>query len=386
MEPGSDTRDGVSRRRLFRNLGALAIGRLLSILLGTASFALMTRDLGASRFGDVTLAIAFVTIVFMVADAGISMVATRDLARVEDEQARNEAAAATVTLSLLLYGLSSAVALGVALLIFGNSRHVLVLESIGVLLAVGLTSPFTTVGSALAAAGHRQYRIAAAQIASSVCIVVAMTVAVLSRAPAYALVIAYGTGSIVSAAALMVLPRDARIGMRVERSQWKATLGESLPMLAVTSINNFYAKVDVIILAAFTSSVAVGRYGLAYKVVDATIAIPGLFTLVAQPQMVRAHSKACDFDRVMGAWMSAMCAIAVPVGVILIRFAPGAATILGGNSFVKSGGAIRVLMVAVLLTFPTAVLSAGLLALGRQRRLIYTTSAALVTNVAGNLF
>lgn len=375
----------MSRKRLFGNLGALAAGRLVSIPLGAATLAFMTRDLGAARFGQVTLAIAFVTIVFTFADAGISMIVPRDLARIEDVSIRSRAAAAIVALGTLLYALSSSVALGVALLLFGDGRHVLVLEAIAVLLGIGLVSPFTTVGVALAAAANRQYRVAAAQVASGACVSVAMIAAILIHAPAYALVLAYGLGSIVSGALLMALPRDARTGLRVDRSVWRVTLGESLPMLAVTSINNLYAKVDVIILSALTTSVAVGRYGLAYKVVDVTMALPALFILVAQPQMVRAYRDAPDFDRVMSVWMSAMCAIAVPVGVILIRFASGASLLLGGHGFARAGGALQVLMLAVIITFPTAVLSAGLVTMGRQRQLLYTTSVALVTNVIANV-
>ena len=110
----------LSQKVLF-NTVLLTVSRLLIAATGVAGTALSTRYLGVRDFGELTTAVVFVSLFNLFTDAGVWLVATREMAKRPHDEER--ILANVMAVGLALSAVAIGVTLGVMLIAYGPERH-----------------------------------------------------------------------------------------------------------------------------------------------------------------------------------------------------------------------------------------------------------------------
>ena len=198
--PGSEPASDV-RRVAASTLYGLA-GRGTVLLLGLVSVAITTRYLGPDLYGRFALALSFVQLFGVLADAGLTTIVVRELAQ-KPERAASVLGSALALRSGLAIAAAAAAALAALLMPYPPDVRVAVLIA-GVPLVLGLlNSAFVAVLQADLRAG----RIAIADVAGRAAALAAVVVVVALDLGFYAVVGAVGVGAAVTLALTSLLVR-----------------------------------------------------------------------------------------------------------------------------------------------------------------------------------
>lgn len=380
LEPAGLTVSGAAA-----NFGALLAARAVTGLAGLVTVGLLSRHLGPAGFGRLTLAIAISSLAATAAEAGLTTIGARELARADSAERRAELQAALGGLALSLTVLITGLGWAILLIATGANGASGVRGAVELLLILGLAAPVSLLGSVAATAAGRAYRIGIAQAVAalvSLSVVGALCLTRLGLIPAAG---AVGLTTTLVGPLLLWLCPEARRRPGGPLGVWRMLWSEALSLGVVNLINVAYVKADALLLAVLASAAQLGVYGLAYNVVTLLIAVPSLLVASVQPLLVRAAARPDRFRAVLIEMTLLTELIAVALAVPLLRFSPALVHLLGGARYHSGGGVLRLLTIGLLATFPSGLIGAGLTALGRQRALLWPVSSALVVNVALNL-
>jgi O-antigen/teichoic acid export membrane protein len=367
------------------NLGVLLAGRAVIGVAGVITVALLSRRLGPAEYGRLTLALAVSGLVATVAEAGLSTIGARELARADSPAQRAELRGALLGLGLTITLIATLLGWIVLQVFVSAGRTDETRAAIEVLLLLGLSAPFSLLANASATAAGRSYLVGIAQAGAALAALAVVVVLCLTHIGLITAAGAVGLASALSAPLLLWLYPAARRRPRRIFPLWKMLFGETIALAVVNLINVAYVKADALLLAGLASAAQLGVYGLVYNLVTLLIALPSLLVAAAGPVLVRASGRPARFHAVLAQMTLVTELIAVAITVPLLRFSPVIVQTLAGSRFHAGAGVLRILVIGLIATFPSGLIGAGLTALGRQRALLWPISGALVMNVALNL-
>ena len=182
-------------------------------------------------------------------------------------------------------------------------------------------------------------------------------------------------------------------------SYWKKIFWECLPIAAVSILSLIYFKIDTVMLSLLKTPVDVGIYGPPYKVVEILVLLPAIFMGNVFPIITRyiydkdarlqpAFQKAFDF----------LVILAVPIVIGVVMLATRIIQIVAGPEFVAahtfgpiwgfsatSAFSLQILIFAVGISFLSHLFGYTIIALGKQRKLIWPNLFLVIFNIAFNL-
>ena len=237
---GRERAPAPDSQRVAINAAAGVAARAAILLLGLASVAITTRYLGPARYGQIALAFSLCGLVGVMADAGLTTIAVRELARTP------ERAPAVLGSALLLRAWLTAAAVAVAIalaLVLPYPRDVRLAVGVAcVPLALGLA------GSAFVAvlqAELQGWRAARADVAGRAAAVAAVAVVALLDLGFLPVVGAAGIGAAVSLGVTVRAVRPLLPGRPVpDRALARSLLGAALPLGLVLAVNEAYVRAD----------------------------------------------------------------------------------------------------------------------------------------------
>jgi O-antigen/teichoic acid export membrane protein len=368
-------------RRVAANAAAGLTGRGAVLLLGLASVAITTRYLGPEAYGRVALAFSLCGLVGVVADAGLTIVAVREIAR------RPERATAVLGATLLLRARLTLAAVGTAVLLalalpYDRDVRLAVVVACAPL-ALGLA------GSAFVAvlqAELQGWRAARADVAGRAAALAAVAAVAALDLGFLAVVGAAGVGAAVSLAltaravrALLPAPPAS------DRALARTLLRAALPLGVVLAVNEAYLRADALIISLSRPFEELGSYGLAWRVSELVATAPAVLLVALFPVLSR--YEAAGDARLRATVQTAADALvlagtAAAVGGALV--APELAEALGGEPFRAAATPLRILLAAAALGFLSGLLGHVLIARDLQLRTLWVSLAALGANVALN--
>lgn len=374
----------MSRLRLLGNSGAFVLAQLGIAVLQLIALSVITRFLGPDRYGSLVTARAYTGVVAVVADAGIATMALRNLAALSTVEDRVHRAAGMLGVSIFATIIVTALGWAALELMFPGPGDTATRAAGDVFLLCGLVAPVTGICSAMAVNAHSGYLIAAGQLVGAIFATAASIVAISLGLGFVPVVISQGSAAIVTAITLVLIVRPP-VWPTFARHKPRAVLLDSWPVGAVNLINILYVSADVLLLSLLGTHAEVGAYGVAYRVVALLISLPSLFMINLQPQLVRSSNDHERFRAIVDRALEVSRVAAVAVAVLFVRFGHDVAFLLGGQRFRQSGALVSILVVGVAISFQSGVIGPALLALGRQRLLLYSQSAAAAVNIAINV-
>jgi len=373
----------VPRARIVHAFSMQLICRALGMMASVVSVAMTARYLGPEHYGQLTIAIVFISMWAFLADPGIATVIVR---RVTSGRGELERLVRVNSGLALVWCVPLAALAAVSGLLFYRDSDVRVM--LVVLSVWPLMLTMATRFEPVFLATVRFSAVAISDVAGRVGSLIMVACLVAARAD----VIWFAVAQLIPPALQLLIQGAAaarHISLRPIFAPREAAdlLRESLPLMASMVIGILYWRADGVILSLLSTHSEVGVYGLACTIAGTTAVVAFLFLKSTLSTATELFSR--DFAAFVGFLrrsVELMCFVAAPVAVVGAVLAGPLIGFFGDKAFVSRGTpTLALVFIAAGLQFVTATLSQGLVACHQQRFLLQSAFAVLVVNVALNL-
>jgi O-antigen/teichoic acid export membrane protein len=357
---------------------ALRLGaNLANLVFSLATATLLLRHLGVEESGRYVTVMSLVGIAVAIVDQGLNVSASKDLTLAARDERRTllanvvgqriiVAAIAWVCLVgfALIAGYPSEMVVGAAYAGFG-----ILLVAIGNSILVPLTVDLRNAGIALV------------EMLRGFVFLVGVLLLVLAGAkldPFFAIQIVIGL--IVLAVVPLLVGRAGLVRPRFDRVRQRALLRTALPVAAALVLGQIYFRLVIVLMSLMSSAEQVGYFGGSLRAMEALIALPILVASVALPVMAAASQEKdlTRFKSVIEGLSEGAVIAGMLVILVTIRAADPVMRVIGGKEFEPAGNVLRIQVIALLFIALYQIWTVALVALGRQRQLIFTNAVGLL--------
>lgn len=368
-------------RAIAWNTSIQFVAKILSIVLGLITIALMTRYLGQTGFGEYTTINTFLSFFAVAADLGLTLVTVqmisqpkinRDKALSDLFSLRFWSALALLLLApitILFFPYSASIKLGV--LITSSCYFFVALNQI----MVGLFQKDLQLG-----------KVALAEIISRLVLLIGvwsavafdwkligiLWVSVLSCLSSFLVHFYYGR-------------RLASIKLNVNWQAWLIILQKSWPIGLTIIFNLIYLRADTLLLSIFRSQEEVGVYGASYKIIDVLITLPFIFAGIVLPVMTSAwlENQKHKFNLIIQKAFDLMAILAIPMIFGTFFLADAIMAVVAGPDFAVAGNVLRLLIIASSTIYLGTVFSHAVIAIDKQKSIIGAYAFVAITALIG---
>lgn len=371
-------------RAIAKNTAIQGLSRALSAVLGIVAVGMMTRTLGQSGFGAYTTAVSFLQIFGILVDMGLMLT----LVAMLSEPGADEPRIANGILTLRF--LSATAFLGLAALVvipFPYPPEVKLAVAIGTLAFLGSAM----IGS-LTGIFQRHLRMdlaALGELVGRAALIAGLALTFKFTHSLWAVMLVAGLANAVAVALLAYSARRfLRLRFRIDLPLWREVARRSLPIGISIALNLIYLRGDVFLLSLLRSQHEVGLYGASYRVLDILTMLPTMFMGLVLPALTRAFAadERDNLRRYLQRSFDFLILLALPI--TLGGFALGTQIMktVAGPAFVLSGAILNVLIWGVPGIFLGTLYGHAIVALRRQRVMIWGYGSVAVAAVALYLF
>ncbi|MBD0281653.1 MAG: flippase [Thermoleophilaceae bacterium] len=371
------------RQRVASNTAIQVAGKAAVLALGAASIAVLTRYLGPNDYGRFTLALMYMQLFGVLADAGLYMTVVREISK--EPSRTDELVGNALTLRLLLSIVVIALGAALSLLLpYDPDVRLAIVLAGGPLLFGMLTSSLVTVLQSQL----RMARAVAGEVAGRAFALGLTLVVALLDLGFYAVMGAAAGGAAATLAVTWLCTRGVTtLRFRAQPAVWRPLLVVSLPLGLALAINELYFRADTLIISLYQPYDEVGLYTLAYRILEFTLAFGTIFLTTVFP--VLSEAVANDDPRALRT-IQASTDLFVILGAPLVAgglvLAPPIIELAGGTEFEGAATPLRVLLMAGALSWVNGVFGFALIAKGRQASALWLNVSALTFNVGLNFF
>jgi O-antigen/teichoic acid export membrane protein len=370
-------------RRAAKNTLVRALGEIVGKGASLVLFAVLAREVGDSGVGVYVLAFAFVQIATMPIGLGIDMYLTREVSR--ERRSASELLGDVVAVKALLAVVVVPASFALTFLLGYDAETRLVVYILtGGLLLDGYARTLYSVFAA-----YERGELQAASVVAQRIPAAALGIAVLAAGfGVVAVAIAYTAGSVIAVVLAVVFLRRhmPEIGWRLTRERWRGLVSTNVPYAAQDIFGVLLARFDAVLLSLMATQAAVGRYGAAYRLVEATFFLTSsvgtaFFPMYAYLDRDSSPTVGAVFQRSLKLTL----ALLVPCGVAFGLLAEPISRAVFGAEFEAAADPLRFLAVAVPLMGLITLSTAMIVARADVRRVYPLTAAMVVLNVVLNL-
>ena len=378
------TQVATNQQRVAYNTAIQVIGRAVTGILGLVAISLSTRYLGLNHYGQLTTALIFVGLFSAICDAGTATIAVRELVQ---SQRKPASVVGNVLILRTLLGLAAVVlTLVLGQLIYPGSGSQPIRLAIDLL---SLTLLLTTIQDAVTATLVARLR--------NDLLVIGDIIGRLVSLAAIILVIHQHWGFVgliwaTLAGVMANFVSDCLCGifyikpdLHPDPAYMKRVLWLSAPIGAGVILNSIYFKADGFLLSLFKGSASVGLYGVAYKLVELTMAFPIFFTAAVFPLTSAAAHDVKRLNEITARAARILNVTSAPIIVGSIVLAAPLIKILGGQAFAAAALPMEILMLANYFVYNSTVYSGPLIARNLQSKTLKVIAVVLTVNVLVNL-
>jgi O-antigen/teichoic acid export membrane protein len=359
---------------LIRGSLLLALGNFLSKLTGLATVMVAARVLSPDMFGRYAFMLAFAAFLVFVADLGIDVVATRELAAGNHPDGEILGAAVVLKAALVTVVL---IAGDLALLLFSPGlRLPPLLASATVLAAI----PGTL--SLALSARVRALPVAIWQVVASTLTLVGSVVVLLQGGGLLLLAGVNIAGTAVGITALFVVARRRfPYRLRVNPVVVRRMARQTAPLAVILGGVVVAHRIDVLLLAKLSDPQEVGRYTAAVRLLDGLNLIATAVAAVALPAFTTAEDVVDQLQK----GLRYLVAVLLPVAALTIAASGPLLGLIYGARFSSSATTLTILVAAHLFACTQLMWQQALIARHQIRALATLSIAAAVVNVGLNL-
>lgn len=370
-------------RKIALNTIVQVLGKVASTSLGLLIVVILTRNLGRENYGVFTFVSVFVTMFGTLADWGITLITVREASR--DSQNAKTIIGNVLVIRLVLAVVAAAFAV-VVIHLFPYSptvRYLVALNSL-VLVALSIKTSFQIIFNVKLA----MHNWALSEVSANVLTLGLVLLFLKSGLSLEQAILAYIAGDVAAAVVAAFLGyRLLPLRYSLVAKTTKFLLIEALPMGAILVLFTIYNRVDTIILSYFKGNGAVGLYGIAYRVYEVLVLGAAYFANAVLPIISNlAKNNLVKLGEIYRRCFVVLLVMGASVAVANLILAPMAVAVLGGAEFKEAVVPLRILSLALVVSYFNHLNGYTLIALGKQWFSFAIAILALGVNIGLNFW
>jgi O-antigen/teichoic acid export membrane protein len=372
---------GGGGRRILVNVGWRVLADLGSKIASLTLYVVMARELGASQFGIYTYGFALVTITTALGSFGQGTILTREVAR--DRSRVQEYFGNTLALRALMSVPVVVLAIAVTA-VTAERTTLLVVALLGAALVVELQTATCT---ATYQAFERLSLVPIVLIGQRTFAAVVGIAAILRGGEVVAVAAIYLVSSVLSlVVAFLLLARYVwRPRIEIDPSRWRPLLSAAVPVGLAATFSTVLFQAGATMLGWLESDAAVGNYGAAYQLLQATFFVGWAVGAAVFPvfsRLDRGTDPTVAF--VYECAVKLGLALSLPLAVAAAVLAEPVVELIYGADFGEAPEALLLLSPVIALYTVNHLSMMLLVSQGRQLRAAAIYGAASAANVVGN--
>ncbi|MBM5789879.1 flippase [Candidatus Parcubacteria bacterium] len=371
----------MSRAVVAKNFTIQIVSRAAAVLVGLVSVAILTRALGATGFGEYTIALTFLQLFGVIVDFGLTLTL---VVMISEEGANHEKIIGNI---LGLRMVSGALIFSLAPL------TVLTLpwsDSVKYAVIVGSLAYMLMGGASLLVGIFQRYqamwRAGLAEVINRLGLLACIALfAFLDLGVVWMMAASVVANALWLIASIHLARPFVRVRLNVDTRMWREVWSRSWPIAVSIFFNLLYLKGDIIFLSFYRDQAEVGLYGVSYRVIDVLTAFPVMFMGILLPLVVHTWSNghreefALHVRRTFDLFMLA----GIPVVIGTQAVADGLIRLLAGPGYEAAGDILRLLSVAVFGVFLGALFGHLIVALNKQKPMVWGYAGVAVLTLIG---
>lgn len=374
----------ATAKSLAHNFSIQLVGKVLSVLIGLITVAMITRALGTSAFGEFTTATTFLQMFATVVDFGITLTLIVMISEPGVDEARivGNFFGLRLLSGFILFSMAP-----LTVLFFPWSsviKEAVLIGALGYFLMGGATMLLGVFQR-----HESMWRAAIAELVNRGVLLALIAIFALTMPSVATMMIASVIANFVWLV-LMIHFAQPFVTVRplFEWKSWKEIIARSWPIAISIIFNLLYLKGDILFLAYFRDSSEVGLYGMSYRIIEVMTVLPVMFMGLVLPSLVASWSAgrkdefrtrvARTFDVFM------MAVIPVIFGAQLV--ATELTVLIAGMKFAPAGPVLQLLVLALIGIFLGTLYGHLIVAINRQRLMIWGYLAVAIISIAGYLW
>lgn len=357
-------------------------GRIISSLLGFISLAVLARYLGREGFGEYHIIFIFLNMAAAVADLGLYSIMTREISKPGSNEKEIISKIFGLRIaSIILFFLISFVVLSFLPYSF-NVKVGAIIASLGFVLMstnqllMGIFQKYLrTIWPMIGDIATRGLQL--------VFVVWAVDAGVnFLFFPAISAISVFAGFLITFLSARKIVKFTVIFDWEFSKSALKI----SWPLAMSSILTLIYFKTDSFLLSLMKPASDVGIYGVAYKVFEGLLFFPAAFSGLILPLMSAAAMQEKEkFYKFFKKSFDFLIISALPIAVGGVILSKNIALLLGGEEFIMADLPIKILMPALFFVFLGNLLGNAVIALNKQKKMVYIYFIGVLISVSLNL-
>lgn len=370
----------VSKKIVWNTLVQMG-GKIATTSLGIVITILLTRYLGPAGFGAFTFILVFVAMFGSLADWGMTLITIREASK--NPSVSSEIIGNILIIRLILAVIAAATAVTVInfFAVEPLIKTLVMIASLS-LIASSLKTSFQIIFNVKL----RMENTALSDFSTNLLTLVIVFLVINFHWGLTGVVLAYLAGDFLAAGVAAFLGfRLLPLKFSLINPQTKFLLLESLPMGAILVTFTIYNRIDTVILSHFKGQEAVGLYGAAYRIYEVLTLGAAYFANAVLPLISQlAQNDRQKLAEVYRKSFVVLLILGVLVATTNFIFAPLGITLIAGDKFAGSVGALQILSLALIVSYFNHLNGYTLIALGKQWYSFAIAIGALTLNIVLN--
>ena len=373
----------TTARSIASNFSVQLFGKILSVVIGLLSVAILTRALGASAFGEYTTTLTYLQMFGVVVDFGLTLTLIVMISKpgIDEERIVGNFFGLRLVSGFVMFSLAPLLVLALPWS-----------ETIRTAVLVGALAYFLMGSASMLLGGfHRHeamWRAALAELVNRTVLLGLVALFAYSSPGVVEMVFAMVIANAVWLILMVQLASPfVKIRPLFEWSQWMFILAHSWPIAISMIFNLLYLKGDILFLAYFRDQAEVGLYGAAYRILDVMTVLPTMLMGLVLPSLVAMWSTGQKEEfraRVVRIFdVFALAVVPVVVGAQLVS--SELMTFIAGSDFAASGPILTWLILALIGVFLGTLYGHLVVALNKQKIMTWGYVFVAVIAIVGYL-
>lgn len=363
---------------------------MITLLVGVVITAILSRILGVEQYGSYALLLSYGAILQIIADFGLYLTLTREVA--QEPHLEQERVSTITSLRLALFILVFLVGL-IGVLIIPLYRPLLIpfiVVQVGLMfqsisqLFMGIYQKYGTVWRATIGDVVGRMIQLAGVLGFSVFFAHSSDATPMNALLYMAAMFTIST-AVTHAIHARYVPSITPWRLSFSREEWKRLIRVSWPIAALLILNAIYFRIDIVMISLLRNQYEVGLYGLAYGVIERALFFPAMFGGLLLPQIsTLVTKKSSEARKLLEQGVYAMTLVGVIVFIVCAVYAEDIIIFLSGVEFAAAAPLLRALSIALFVMFLGNIFGFTLIALQKQKQLLYLYAVLAFGNVVLN--
>jgi O-antigen/teichoic acid export membrane protein len=388
VQPGSDAEsvlaDAHVSKRVVRGGGVRIAAFALVNLMGALGSIVLLRHLGVVDYGRYGTVISLMAIASGIADAGLTVTGSRELALRVPGPERRRLLGAILGIRIALS--VAFVFIGLAIGIAAGYDHQMLVGVVLVGIGAVLVAVQATVLLPLVVRMHNA-RVAISDLVKQVILLAGIVALVLVGSGIvgfFALQIAIGLGAL--ALVPILATREDLAAPRWHLREWGDVARTALPIASALVLTVVYVRLLVVMTSIISNDFETGLFVTSARIIEMIGGLPLLISGVVLPvAAVAARDDRGRLGYVLGRTTETSLLLGGLIAIVVIIGARPVTIVLGGEAFAEAAPVLRTQAPAIVTVFLVQAWITFLIADGRQRDLVLCVAVGLLALVVAGL-